>query len=170
MPPRRQATLYLPESCSKTAERIRSRYNPLQAQLIRAHVTLCREDEVADWEHFKSRLLSVGEIAISLTFNEIVRRGNLVYASAENTDSFHRLRRALLATGSFEPRRHNPHLTLIHPRNGSCDDKTFHDLQTQFTPFKATFDSVTIIEQAADGPWRDLFRYPAMTSPDNFGF
>lgn len=45
---RRQATLYLPSPCSVAVEAVRSRYNPVQAELIAAHVTLCREDEVGD--------------------------------------------------------------------------------------------------------------------------
>lgn len=46
--PRRQATLYLPPPHREPIEVLRARYNPAQFALIRAHVTLCREDAVSD--------------------------------------------------------------------------------------------------------------------------
>ena len=41
---RRQATLYLPSEVAQNVEEIRHKWNPAQARLIRAHVTLCREE------------------------------------------------------------------------------------------------------------------------------
>ena len=43
---RRQATLFLRHR--ESVESIRRQFNPAQAELISAHVTLCREDEVED--------------------------------------------------------------------------------------------------------------------------
>lgn len=163
MPNRRQATLYLPESSSQNIEAIRSRFNPAQANLIRAHVTLCREDEVVDWEQFRSRLSSVGPITLELAFSRIVRDGDLVYAAVENSDSFDQLRNEVLRTENGTPRHHIPHLTLIHPRNGKCSDKTFRELRRKFKPFAACIDTITVIEQIDGGIWRDVFQYPEAT-------
>lgn len=164
---RRQATLFLPASCADHVESIRSRFNPEQAKLIRAHVTLCREDEVHDWGVFRSRLVSIHSTGIKLKVNRIVRDGNLVYATCDNTDSFHALRHRLLATERSEPRHHQPHLTLIHPRNGICDDDTYGRLAAMFKPFVADFDTATVIEQTNGGIWRELFCH-SIAAPHGF--
>ena len=44
---RRQLTLFLTEQ-NQIIEEIRATYNPKQFELIKAHVTLCREDEIED--------------------------------------------------------------------------------------------------------------------------
>lgn len=43
---RRQLTLFVDEKQSVTIESIRQKFNPQQYRLIKAHVTLCREDEI----------------------------------------------------------------------------------------------------------------------------
>ena len=63
---RRQATLYLPLPNSDRVESLRSQFNRDQFELIRAHVTLCREDEVSDWGELASRLLDLGRIEVEL--------------------------------------------------------------------------------------------------------
>lgn len=160
MPTRRQVTLYLPESTSENIEAIRSRFNPVQAKLIYAHVTLCREDEVSDWDKLLAHLSSVVPITLELAFSHVVRDGDLVYAVVENCDSFHQLRHEVLRMESGTPRHHNPHLTLIHPRNGTCCDNMFRELKTKFKPFLARIESIAVIEQVNGGIWRDIFRYP----------
>ena len=54
---RRQASLFLSDQFQ--IESLRLRYNPIQARLIPAHVTLCREDEVTDWDLVRARLARV---------------------------------------------------------------------------------------------------------------
>ena len=44
---RRQVTLFVPDPTRSMLEAIRKRLDPVQYRLIRAHVTLCREDELA---------------------------------------------------------------------------------------------------------------------------
>jgi hypothetical protein len=157
MTTRRQATLYLPEPHAAAVEQLRSTHNPAQHALIRAHVTLCREDEVHDWTELASRLKTIGPIAISLVFGSPVRDGNLVYLPVTSlTSSFDRLRTSLLARSGTSVRKHEPHITLIHPRNGSCSDATFAQIMSHSIPFEATFRAVTLISQEGGGPWRDL--------------
>lgn len=51
-------------------------------------------------------------------------------------------------------RKHKPHITLIHPRNGKCSDKIF-DLATLLVkPFSHTFDEISFIEQAEGKVWK----------------
>lgn len=161
MSARRQATLYLDGPEQIGVEKIRERHNPVQSQLIRAHVTLCREDEVEDWQVLEERLIAIGQLDVALQFDKLVRDGDLVYlASRKPASTFHQLRHRLLATDNVEPRIHQPHLTLIHPRNGTCDADTFASIESAFRPFEALFQTVTLIEQENGGPWRDLKSFP----------
>ncbi len=162
---RRQATLYLPLPWSICVESIRSQFNPVQFDLIRAHVTLCREDEVSDWVELASRLSKLGAIEVALDFGMPVREDNLVYlSSVGSTQSFDRLRHSILATDAFSPRKHNPHITLIHPRNGICSDSTIDEITRQHKPFSTIFHCVTLIEQDKAGRWQDLVTFPTPTN------
>ena len=157
MTTRRQATLYLPLPDSTAIESLRSRFNRVQFELIRAHVTLCREDEVSDWDKFASRLSDLGSIEVTLSFGVPVRDDNLVYLPATgSTDSYDALRRSLLSTRNSVPRKHDPHITIIHPRNGICSDSVFDEISSQLKPFTTSFRCVTLIEQIDGGPWQDL--------------
>lgn len=160
LPRRRQATLYLQNQPATKIEAIRLRYNEVQFYLIRAHVTLCREDEVHDWSELEERLSILSHISVTLCFGELVRAGDLVYLPAVGSNSaFHHLRNLLLATGEKQPRLHQPHLTLVHPRNGKCSDESFSEIQALYQPFSAEFNCVTLIEQSGVGPWRDLAEF-----------
>jgi 2'-5' RNA ligase len=153
---RRQATLYLPPPDGERVEWIRSHFNPLQFGLIRAHVTLCREDEVGDWDELSSRLTRLGTVEVELTFGKPVRDRNLVHLPAVgSTESFDTLRDALLAVGGSRPRKHDPHITLIHPRNGTCSDAAFEEIARRCEPFSTTFRAVSLIEQVDGGAWKE---------------
>lgn len=158
---RRQATLYLTDKrFCESVESIRSKYNPAQFRLIRSHVTLCREDEVNDWNELATRLTNLDQISVTICFGELVREDNLVYLPAlGSSSSFNELRHSLLATEDIKPRLHQPHLTLIHPRNGKCTDEVFSSIQQLYKPFATEFNCVTFIEQAGNEPWRDLAEY-----------
>jgi hypothetical protein len=45
---RTQLTLFIPKPASTLVETARNLLDPIQASLIHAHVTLCREDELGD--------------------------------------------------------------------------------------------------------------------------
>lgn len=150
---RRQASLYLRDQFQ--IESIRLRYNPVQACLIPAHVTLCREDEVVDWDALRKRLESFRPFEMSFTFDTPVRQDSFVFLPVSaGLDSFHKFRRIIL---SEQARMQTPHVTLIHPRNGFCTDEIFVDILAAFpSPFQYTFREVMLIEQEDGGPWRVL--------------
>ncbi len=152
---RRQASLYLPDPFE--VEAVRLRYNPIQARLIPAHVTLCREDEVTDWEAFRARLESLRPFEITLTFGAPVREHDFVFLPVlEGLDDFQLFRRRLLQT---EARNQTPHVTLIHPRNGTCTDEIFADISaTIISPFQRSFREVMLIEQEDGGVWSVVSR------------
>ena len=157
MTSQRQATLYLPLTDSTAIESVRSRFNRVQFDLIRAHVTLCREDEVSDWDKLASRLSNLGSIKVTLTFGMPVRDNNLVYLPATgSTESYDALRRSLLSTRNSLPRKYHPHITIVHPRNGICSDSVFDEISSHLKPFTTTFRSVTLIEQVDGETWHDL--------------
>jgi 2'-5' RNA ligase len=155
---RRQASLFLVDQFQ--IEAVRSRYNPIQARLIPAHVTLCREDEVCDWETLRSKLESLRPFEITLTFGIPVREGNFVYLPVvDGLDLYQDFRRRVL---SKDARIQMPHLTLIHPRNGVCTDEIFADISATFlAPFRYTFREILLIEQEDGSVWNVLSRVSA---------
>lgn len=149
---RRQASLYLPNLLH--IESLRIRHNPLQARLIPAHVTLCREDEVTDWDAFQARLASLCPFEITLGFEAPVRDKDFVFLPVrEGLEEFHQFRSALM---QGEPRKHTPHVTIIHPRNGTCTDPIFREISASIAPFTCTFREVMLIEQVGDGVWNKI--------------
>ncbi len=147
---RRQVSLFLRDRID--IESLRLRYNPIQAQLIPPHVTLCREDELTDWDTIRSRLETLCPFEITLEFGAPVREDHFVYLPVrEGQDDFHAFRCAILDEGA---RRQTPHLTLIHPRNGTCTDEIFAELSESISPFQYTFCEAMFIEQVDGGVWK----------------
>ncbi len=154
---RRQATLFVSSQDRTAVETVRARFNPIQFGLIRAHVTLCREDEARDWDRLALRLRSLPAIEVAMSFGPPVREGNLVYLPAiSGRESFAALRHALLSEGGAPPREHKAHITLIHPRNSTCSDAQLAELQTLCGPFSTVFREVSFIEQVDGGAWHEL--------------
>jgi hypothetical protein len=151
---RRQASLYLTNV--PHIESLRRRFDPTQARLIPTHVTLCREDEVKDWDAFRARLQSLCPFEISLEFGDPVREDNFVFLPVrEGFNDFHAFRRALLTD---EPRIHIPHVTIIHPRNGTCTDQIFTEISESIPPLQFTFREVMLVEQEDGDVWKLIAR------------
>ncbi len=146
---RRQASLFLPNA--QSIETLRDKFNPLQARLIPAHVTLCREDEVDDWSAFQRIVEQQLPIEIELGFGAPIRDGNLVLIPAiSGIERFDEVRRRLLGG---KPRKQDPHITIIHPRNGICSEEALEVIEATLRPFTAIFREVSLIEQTNGGPW-----------------
>jgi 2'-5' RNA ligase superfamily len=157
---RRQATLYLPSPHSQRIDALRARFNPTQFALIRAHVTLCRDEDTDDWMHVSRRLSKLSAIELTLAFGAPVRDGNLVTLPATgDVAAFDALRYQLLPSAGSPLRKQHAHITLVHPRNGACSDAQFAQLSRECLPFSATFRAITLIEQVGNAAWRDLATY-----------
>lgn len=153
---RRQATLFLRHASA--IESLRHRFNPKQAELIAAHVTLCRENEVSNWDELAARL-EQATFPVALHFGSPVRDGDLVLLPGIDTDgTFRDLRKHLLGPGLV--RDHKPHITLIHPRNGRCTDDIWETICASTKPFAYTFHEVSFILQQDNGPWQTLQDFP----------
>ena len=141
-------------------EMLRTQFNPIQARLIPAHVTLCREDEVADWKDLESRIQAALPIGITLNFGSAVRDGNLVYLPVvSGVEEFDSLRHRLLGQEGTTPRKQTPHITIIHPRNGICTDDAFAEISARLQSFTVTLREISLIEQTNGGPWRKLAHF-----------
>jgi 2'-5' RNA ligase len=159
---RRQATLFLPTS--SLVGRVRTEFNPQQAELISGHVTLCREDEVSDWDRLAAKFREHNGQSVTLDFGGPERNGDFVFLPCiGSTDSFDRLRSNLLNDEKHPARRHEPHITLIHPRNGVCTDAIFDQIVELIRPFSCTFNELSLIEQRDGGVWTVLESFKLAT-------
>lgn len=150
---RKQLTLFLDESQSYPIEAIRQGYNPVQYALIKGHLTLCREDEIEDFEQVLTRLANLNWPSFSLEVGDLKRfsagKGVLIEIHDPN-GYFQGLRKEIIP----EPRLHQPHLTLMHPRNSICTDEIFVTLQETTFPTTLSFSKVSLIEQVVGEQWQ----------------
>ncbi len=158
---RRQATLFL--TGVPVIDNIRERFNPAQAKLIAPHVTLIREDEVDDWKTLgdRARKLSLPEIALQFG-DPRLENGLLYLPCVGGTAEFDGLRAALLDLPAA--REHSPHITLIHPRNGTCPDGSFEAISASLESFEHVFGEIAFIEQRNGGVWQTLETFPLLKS------
>lgn len=140
-------------------EAIRSKYNPQQRALIDCHVTLCREDEIINPDEVLDSLNNLQQKAIDIDFGNVIRfdngKGVLIPAKGSN-DQFHELRHQILKGSYNDPRYHEPHITLIHPRNATCTDAIFETIVNANLPTRLTFKIISFIEQVDGGKWELL--------------
>ena len=150
---RRQLTLFIE---NEIIDQIRIKFNPIQQSLIAPHVTLCREDELEDLEKVIVNIKAIKtDNPIKIAFNEVIRfengKGVLIPADEENND-FHNLRNVIL----ISPRKHLPHITLMHPRNSTCSDSIFEEIKSYQLPTTLFFNKISLIEQKDGGKWKTL--------------
>lgn len=139
---------------------MRKRFNPAQFSLIKAHVTLCRDEDVRDWSETLSRAEMIRAVDVQLRFGQPIREQDLVYLPVVgSTEAFDQLRRDLL--GEEHRRKQEPHITLVHPRNGSCTAEQFKEICSEFADeLPLRFREFTFIEQTDGGPWRNIRSFP----------
>jgi 2'-5' RNA ligase len=159
MPTRTQLTLFLPTEIAVPIEALRRTHNPAQHALIAAHVTLCREDELAPIEAVLKNLANLEMAAITIDFGPVTRfsdgKGVMLPANGEN-ESFQQLRAAILQGIIENPRRHEPHITLMHPRNSTCTDTIYEQIASHVFPAKIRFGKISLIEQEMGKEWQVL--------------
>lgn len=159
---RRQLTLFIPADQSIIIEDIRRKYNPEQYQLIKSHITLCREDELRDITLIKQNLASqiFKGIVLSLESAKRFSEGKGVLIPViDNNGEFQSLRREILKEVIDNPRLHEPHITLMHPRNSTCTDDIFEEIRKKQLPSVIRFDTISLIEQSNGGAWKILDEY-----------
>lgn len=152
---RKQLTLFILESNSDI-EKIRAEFNLEQCKLIAPHVTLCREEEIEDIEGVIERVKSIKlEKPIQIEFKCVERfadgKGVLLPATNKNCD-FWELRKLVLGKDQLLNEQF-PHITLMHPRNSTCNDEIFENIKKQKLPAKLLFEKISLIEQKNGGKW-----------------
>ena len=156
---RRQLTLFVDPKDAETIERIRQAFNPIQFDLIKSHVTLCREDEIENLEQVMVNLHSLTQKEIVIHFGKATRfdngKGLLLPATTDNLD-FQNVRTQILVGLNNNPRKHEAHITLMHPRNSTCTDAIFQQVERLSLPRQLRFKTISLIEQESGGQWRIL--------------
>ena len=153
---RRQLTLFVAQKDAETIEAIRQTFNPRQYALIKYHVTLCREDEIQDIDQVISNLATQSLTNISIEFGEPIRFANgkgVLLPALINNAPFYELRRQVLLGLTDNPKKQEPHITLMHPRNSTCTDIIFEQIQKIQLPTILEFKKVSLIEQCNDREW-----------------
>jgi 2'-5' RNA ligase len=153
-----QLTLFVNDP-SGVIEGLRAAYNPVQHGLIAAHVTLCREDELGTAESVMARLRTADLGGpLTLRFGPVARfsDGKGAWLPPDGPQpGFDALRQAALGLSS-PARPFDAHITLLHPRNATCTDAIFAQLQAAKLPRQVVFDRVHLIRQQDGGIWELL--------------
>jgi 2'-5' RNA ligase len=152
-----QLTLFVDENESEVIETIRREFNPEQYKLIKSHLTLCREDELEQIEVVLQTLSRLDHHSITIDFGSVERfsdgKGVLIPARGNN-EQFRKLREEVLQDVTKNPAKHEPHITLMHPRNATCSDSLFEQLGKFKIPTKLEFRKISLIEQEDGSVWR----------------
>lgn len=151
-----QLTLFIDGNETDEIERIRKTYNPEQYNLIKAHVTLCREDELEQIEKVLQNLKTLDHAGITIDFENPIRfsNGKGVLLPVFGTNKlFQELRNKILRGIIENPRVHEPHITLLHPRNAACTDEIFQQIEKSRFPKKIAFKKISLIEQEQGMKW-----------------
>lgn len=155
---RRQLSMYVPAAEGARLESLRQELDPVQAALIPAHVTLCREDELVQWfdSEVEARLQASAAKPLTLSFGPpVIFQGHgILLPCVAGEREFHEVRSQVLATSTI--RRHAPHITLAHPRNPPSANRSIANAMRLPYPLSYTFVTIASIEQVGDAPWRVL--------------
>lgn len=158
---RTQLSMYVPEPVSALLEPVRRILDPVQSSLIPAHVTLCREDELASLDHDKlaCRLTDIPMQPVTLHFGkpEPFSQHGILLPCISGHDEFIALREHIL--GSRSIRRPPPHITLAHPRNPKSDGNRLENANVLGEGVPVTFAHINLIQQVSNDPWRVLSTY-----------
>ena len=87
---------------------------------------------------------------ILIKFGEVARfedgKGLLIPAMTENAE-FQELRKQTLVGLTDNPRKQEPHITLMHPRNSTCTDTIFGQIQKINFPTKLEFKELPLLNK-----------------------
>lgn len=159
---RQQLTLFVNKKDASEIETIRKKFNPRQQKLIDSHVTLCREDEIVNIDKVVDNLQNLDTPAITIQFGQAARfdnnKGVLLPGSGSN-EQFHQLRTKILTALNMPVRRHEPHITLMHPRNSNCTDENFEEIRSVNLPTSLQFETVSLIEQIDGEQWQIISKF-----------
>ncbi len=155
---RRQLSMYVAGLLSDDIEAARHVLDPVQCRLIPAHVTLCREDEIAELSQseLQRRFLNSEFKPITLHFGRprLFSGHGVLIECIGGEDGFHSLREQLL--GAPGVRTEPPHITLAHPRNPKSLGNSLANAARLPDVISIVFRTVSLIQQHGCQPWELL--------------
>lgn len=161
MSTRWQLSLFVLGPKARTLNELRARVDPVQASLIDAHVTLCREDELASHpdRYIATR---VGEWAggpLALKFGAPVPSTlhGVLLPCTQGQEAFDDLRRHIL--GRDAPSEY-AHVTLAHARNPVAAGNTPDAFKALRGGVSLSLGQIALIEQTGSGRWLKLWEQP----------
>jgi hypothetical protein len=152
---RTQLTLFVPAPWGTQLDSFRRVLDPAQASLIASHVTLCREDEIAEldpssifarvasWQH--------GPAVLDFGLPQRFSGHGVLLPCVNGSERFQALRKWLLQDQGA--RAHEAHITLAHPRNTRSPSNTDATLEGCPRALHLAFPSVALIEQEQGSNW-----------------
>lgn len=159
---RKQLTLFLDQQEVADIEKVRTLFNHEQAALINCHITLCREDEIECIDQVIANIQGINNKTLTLEVGNptLFNNGKGVYLPIiDNSSSYSVLRKMILSGIIAEPRIQEPHITLIHPSNGTCNDQIFLEIQQFIFPKMIHLKEIALIEQRNGGQWKVLRQF-----------
>lgn len=167
MTQREQLSLYVPLPASDVLESVRRILDPVQHALIPAHVTLCREDELAGVQSdlLRRRLEQLPPGPLAMVFGTPERfDGHGVQLKCLDGDrAFQALRQHVL--GNQLARRLPAHITLAHPRNPAPAVADLAAIERVTAPVRVEFRVVRWIRQQPGEPWEVVESFPLAGKP-----
>lgn len=166
-PSRDQLSLFVDGPAADTLNALRARLDPVQAGLIPAHVTVCREDELQDLPALGTDALRArlhGHPPLTLRFGPPQRFGGhgVLLPCVAGQSALDELRRCLLGRESVRPQA--AHLTLAHPRNPRAPGNG--DRLEDAAPVHALcLADLRWIRQSDGGPWQTIARFSLGPGP-----
>ena len=152
---RSQLTLFVPPPWGTQLDSFRRILDPVQASLIAAHVTLCREDEIAELDpnSIFDRVAEwqLGPVALDFGLPLRFFGHGVLLPCLNGSDRFQELRRWLLQDQGA--RAHEAHITLAHPRNTRSPENTDATLKACPHGLHLEFPSVALIQQEQGSTW-----------------
>lgn len=164
---RDQLSLFLRGPGADALNACRAVLDPVQARLIPAHVTVCREDELGELLSLGTEALAArlqGCPALTLSFGPLERFGGhgVLLPCTAGQSQLDDLRRCLL--GRDEVRAQPAHVTLAHPRNPRAPGNTDR-LPTLPPAAPWTLSELRWIRQLNGGVWATLARFSLGPAP-----
>lgn len=94
---------------------VRRKLDPQQHAIIRAHVTLCRDEELTLRKSVSERLAGLGDISLTMQFGdpELLADGCILMLTTDEVDQHHQMRQSILGTSV---RDHGTPITMLYPR------------------------------------------------------
>lgn len=161
---RDQLSLFVGGPAGIQLDALRAWLDPVQAALIPAHVTVCREDELTalDPASLTPRLGGTSPLTLQFGRPERFSGHGVLLPCVAGQAGLDALRRCLLDRADV--REQTAHITLAHPRNPRAPGNR-DPLLLDLAPLALTLADLRWIRQIDGGPWQTLARFSLGPAP-----